>query len=82
MLSRLVIDFLLVQLFVTPWTVACQSPLSLGILQARILEWVVMPSSTGSSQPKSPTLHSLLTDTSGKCRSTYDNFHVQNIKKL
>ena len=28
-----------------------QAPLSMGILQARILEWVAMPSSTGSSQP-------------------------------
>ena len=26
--------------FVTPWTVACQASLSMGILQARILEWV------------------------------------------
>ena len=26
--------------FATPWTVACQAPLSHGILQARILEWV------------------------------------------
>ena len=40
-----------VQLFATPWTVACQAPLSMGILQARILEWVSMPSSRGSSQP-------------------------------
>ena len=31
-------------------TVACQAPLSMGILQARILEWVAMPSSRGSSQ--------------------------------
>ena len=38
-----------VQLFVTPWTVACQAPLSMGILQARILEWVAMGSSRGSS---------------------------------
>ena len=38
-----------VQLSVTPWTVACKAPLSLGILQARILEWVAMPSSRGSS---------------------------------
>ena len=36
---------------VTPWTVALQVPLH-GILQARILEWVAMPSSRGSSQPK------------------------------
>ena len=49
-----------VQLFVTPWTVAHQAALSMGILQARILEWVAMPSSRGSSQPRdrtqSPTL--------------------------
>ena len=41
-----------VQLFVTLWTVACQAPLSMGILQARILEWVAVPSSRGSSQRK------------------------------
>ena len=41
-----------VRLFVTPWTVALQGPLSMGILQARILEWVAMPSPRGSSQPK------------------------------
>ena len=29
-----------VHLFSTPWTVAHQAPLSLGILQARTLEWV------------------------------------------
>ena len=34
-----------------PWTLACQAPLSMRILQARILEWVAMPSSRGSSQP-------------------------------
>ena len=33
----------------TPQTVAFQAPLSMGILQARILEWVAMPSSRGSS---------------------------------
>ena len=30
-------------------------PLSMGILQVRILEWVAMPSSRGSSQPKDQT---------------------------
>ena len=40
------------QLFVTPWTIARQAPLSMGILQASILEWVVMPSSRGSFQPR------------------------------
>ena len=33
------------------WTVARQAPLAIGILQARILEWVIMPSSRGSSRP-------------------------------
>ena len=37
------------------WTVACQAPLSMGILQARILGWVAMPSSRGSSQPRGQT---------------------------
>ena len=40
-----------VRLFVTPWTVACHAPLSMGILWAVILEWVPMPS-RGSSQPR------------------------------
>jgi len=39
----------------TPWTVACQAPLSMGIFQARILEWVAMPSSRGSSQTRAQT---------------------------
>ena len=41
-----------VQLFETLWTVACQVPLSMGIIQTRILEWVAMPSSRGSSQSR------------------------------
>ena len=36
----------------TPWTIAHQAPLSMEILQARILEWVAMPSSEGSSEPR------------------------------
>ena len=43
-----------VRLFV-PWTAAGQAPLSVGILQARTLEWVAMPSSRGSSQPRDQT---------------------------
>ena len=39
-----------VQLFLTPSTVVH------GILQARILEWVAVPSSRGSSQPRDGTL--------------------------
>ena len=40
-----------VQLFVTLWTVARQVPVSIGILHIRILEWVAVPFSRGSSQP-------------------------------
>ena len=59
-----------VSLYVIPWTVTCQAPLSIMILQARILEWVAMPS-RGSFQPRdrtsSPSLQagSLL---SGQCK--------------
>ena len=42
-----------VQLFVTLWTPPGSSVH--GILQARILEWVAMPSSRGSSQPRDGT---------------------------
>ena len=43
----------------------------MGILQARILEWVAMPS-RGSSQPRSPTLRadSLLSEPLAKPKST------------
>ena len=40
------------RLFATPWTVAHQANLPMGIPQARIPRWVVMPSSRGSSQPR------------------------------
>ena len=49
------------RLFVTPWTIAHQAPLSMGILQTRILEWVAMPSSTGSPQPRDRTQVSRVT---------------------
>ena len=39
----------------TLWTAAHQGPLSMGIFQGRILEWVVMLSSRGSSQPRDRT---------------------------
>ena len=41
------------QLFSAPWTVACSLH---GILQARILEWVAMPSFRGPSQPEIETV--------------------------
>ena len=48
MLSR----FSRVRLCAALWTVAHQVSLVCGILQARILEWVGMPSSRGSSPPR------------------------------
>ena len=49
-----------VQLCLTLWTVACQAPLSMGILQAGTQEWVAISSSRGSSQALNPCLLCLL----------------------
>ena len=42
------------------------------IVQVRIVEWVAMPSSRGSSQPRSPTLQtdSLLSESLAKPKNT------------
>ena len=48
----------LIQLFLTPWTVACTSRAESsvhGISQARILEWVTISFSRGSSQSRDQT---------------------------
>ena len=64
--------FSCVWLFETLWTVTCQVPLSMWILQARILAWVSMPFSRGSSpsgiECRSPALQvdSLPSETPGK----------------
>ena len=39
----------------TPWTVAHQAPLSMGFTRPRILGWVAIPFSRGSSQPRDRT---------------------------
>ena len=44
-----------VRLFANPWTVSLPGSSLHGILQARILEWVAMPSSRGSFQPRNGT---------------------------
>ena len=53
-----------VWLFATPWSAACQTPLSMGfsrqeywsgILQGRILKWVAILFFKGSSQPRDRT---------------------------
>ena len=49
-LSHTVMSFL-----ATPCTVAHEAPHPLGFFQARILEWIAMPSSRGSSQPRDRT---------------------------
>ena len=60
----------------SPRTVARQALLFMRILQARILEWVALPSSRGSSQPRdltrSPALqaNSLPSEPPGKPKNT------------
>ena len=44
-----------VQPFMTPWTVTHQAPLPVGISQARILKWVAIFFSRGSSQSRDQT---------------------------
>ena len=66
----------------TPWTVACQAPLSMGILQVRILEWVAKHSSRGSSnpgiKPSSPEMQadSLSSEPPGKPIYTHTHTHT------
>ena len=48
------------QLFATPWTVACQAPPSIGFFQAKILEWVAISFSRGSSWPRDWTWDSCI----------------------
>ena len=43
---------LYIRLFATPWAVARQTLLSMGSLQARILEWVAISSSRGLPDPE------------------------------
>ena len=65
LLLLLLSRFSRVQLFVTPWAVACQAPVH-GILRARILEWVAMPFSRDlpdpGIEPVSPEAPALQTD--------------------
>ena len=49
-------------LFVTPWSVAHQALLSMGFPQPRILEWVAISFSRGSSQPRDQITSPALAD--------------------
>ena len=65
-----------------PWSVARQAPLSMGILQARIPEWVAMPSFRGSSQPRGRTQVShiagrFFTDWAKKCIALGNSLVIQ-----
>ena len=68
----------------TQWTVTCQAPLSMGILEARTLEWDAMLSSRGSSwpgiKPRSPALQAdyLSSESPGKPK----NFGVGSLSLL
>ena len=57
-----------------PWTAACQAALSMGILQAGILEWTGPPGdlTNPGTEPRSPTWQadSLLSEPPGKPKST------------
>ena len=74
------------RLFATPWTVAFQAPLSMGILPARILEWVPIPFSRDllnpGIEPGSPSLQedSLLSKPLGK--PLLENVHKKFAKGL
>ena len=60
--------------FVTPWTAVCQALLSTGILQARILEWVGMPSSREPSRSRNRAQVSL---TAGRFFTIWDSGEAQ-----
>ena len=52
MQARVPSRFSCVRLFATIWTIACQVPLSMGFSSQKTLEWVVMPFSRESFQPR------------------------------
>ena len=54
-MSQLLRACLTSQLFATPWTVAPSGSSVCGIFQARILEWISISSSRGSSWPRGRT---------------------------
>ena len=58
----------------TPWTVAHQAPLSMGISQARKLEWVAISSSRGSSRPRDWTCIS--------CIGRWILYHLRHLRSV
>ena len=66
---------------VTLWTVARQAPLSMEILQARILEWVAISFSGGSSQPSNQTQISSIAGRVFTVRATREALWVSDFLK-
>ena len=77
--NNVLIRFSLVWLFATPLTPALQVPLSMGILQARILELVAKPSSRGSSRPRDLTCFLTSPSLVGKFFTTSTTWEAQRI---
>ena len=72
-------------LFATSWSVAHQAPLSMRILQARILEWVAIPSSRGSSKPRNRTHVSLIAGrlfTVWATRGCFSDLNIFNLLRV
>ena len=61
-------------LFATPWTVAYQAPPSMGFFQARVLKWVAISFSRGSSWPRDRTQVSCIV---GRCFTVWATREVQ-----
>ena len=72
-------SFSCARLFATPWTVAHEAPLSMGILQARILDWVAMPSSRGSGDPTNVSWSAPVLPRSGPVCGDYQAAQAQAV---
>ena len=71
-----------VQLFATLWNVACQGPLSIGFLRAKILDWVAVFSSRESSWPRDRTCVSMSSALAGGFFTTSATWEAQFMSTL
>ena len=71
-----------VLLFVILWTVARQVPLSMRILQARILEWVAMPSTRDLPNPGTEPVSLMSLALAGWFFTTSATWEVQNYQDI
>ena len=65
-----------VRLFATPWTSSLLGSSLYGILQARVLEWVAISFSRGSSQPRDWTQVSRIP---GRCFNLWDTREAMSL---